>query len=188
MTYAKEDQVSDRTDCVILTADNITLGGELAVQKEVFLRKTFSPDPQKALKKGDCFICLSSGSRQHVGKVAYIDHDLHCYAGGFMGILRAFEKACLPKYLFELLNSPIGRDVVRQESGGANIKNLSNSIGEIKIPLPAISVQQKVVAECAKIDAACAKLRKQAEAENGGVVVNMSTAKAKAAILARVLG
>ena len=169
VTYAKEDQVADRTDNVILTADNITLGGELSVQKEVFLRESFSIDSQKALKKGDCFICLSSGSRQHVGKVAYIDHDLHCYAGGFMGILRAFEKTCLAKYLFELLNSPVGRDVVRQESGGANIKNLSNSIGEIKIPLPALSVQQKVVAECAKIDVVCAKLRKQAEADRGEI-------------------
>lgn len=101
VTYSKGDQVGARTKCVILTADNITLRGEFVVEKEVFLRETFKLDPDKALVKGDCFICLSSGSKQHIGKVAYIESDTGCYAGGFMGILRAIHKKVLPKYVFE---------------------------------------------------------------------------------------
>lgn len=160
VTYDKGDQVTARTSRVILTADNITLEGELLVQKEVFLRNSFEPDARKELKKGDCFICLSSGSRQHVGKVAYIDHDLHCFAGGFMGILRVVPERCVSRYVFEVLNSVTGRAIVRQESDGVNIKNLSNSIGEIKIPLPSMAIQKKIVAECAKVDAGSAECKR----------------------------
>ena len=33
-----------------------------------------------------------------------------------------------------------------------NIKNLSNSIGDIKIPLPPKDIQQQIVDECQKVD------------------------------------
>ncbi|QEH51799.1 hypothetical protein FWK45_08530 [Histophilus somni] len=44
------------------------------------------------------------------------------------------------------------RNQVRQLSNGNNIKNLSSSIGEIKIPLPPLDIQQQIIAECQKID------------------------------------
>lgn len=160
VTYAKEDQVSDETDKVILTADNITLDGDFAISKKVYLRDTFVIDDEKRLCANDCFICFSSGSRQHVGKVAFIDKDTKFYAGGFMGILRAAPKTILPKYLYEVLNSDIYRIVVRSKSTGANIKNLSNEIGDIKIPLPDLTIQKKIVAECVKVDIECEAKKK----------------------------
>ena len=95
-----------------------------------------------------------------------------------MGILRASKGNCLPRYLYEVLNSAVGREVVRQKSGGANIKNLSNSIGEIKIPVPPLGEQEVVVGKVEKLEAAIASVERQLSAASSS----------KASILARILG
>ncbi|MBK7415980.1 MAG: hypothetical protein IPJ38_13540 [Dechloromonas sp.] len=105
VTYSKADQVRDETSNVVLTADNISLDGKFEISKRIFLRESLSVSPSKQLGEGDIFICLSSGSRNHVGKVAFIDRETKCYAGGFMGIVRAkaglLQKCCL-KFLIGL--------------------------------------------------------------------------------------
>ena len=152
VTYNKNDQVIEQTNKIILTADNITLDGILEIKKQVFLREDFAIEPQKRLIQNDCFICFSSGSLAHIGKIAFIHEDTNCYAGGFMGILRA-KKSILPRFLYIVLNTDYIRNIMRQEANGANIKNLSSKIGNIRIPLPPKFLQQKIVTECQKIDA-----------------------------------
>lgn len=161
VTYSKSDQTSNRTKNVILTADNITLSGELVVSKEIFLDSNLDLGNDKLLKRNDCFMCFSSGSKQHIGKVAFIDADSNFYAGGFMGIIRVFNDEINPRYLFEILNSPVFRDIVRAESSGSNINNLSNAIDNIKVPLPPINVQAQIVVEIEAIE----KLQKSAKDE-----------------------
>lgn len=152
VTYAKGDQVGHRTDNIVLTADNITLDGRLNICKEIFLRNDFIADTSKVLRANDCFICFSSGSKQHIGKVAFIEEDTRYLAGGFMGIIRANKDLIIPKFLFELLNSSQVRDVIRIESSGNNINNLSGSINSIKVPLPPKDIQEKIVAEIEQIN------------------------------------
>lgn len=108
---------------------------------------------EKKLRKGDCFICFSSGSKSHVGKIAFIDSNTSYYAGGFMGILRVKNESINSRYMFNILNSVHYRSLVRAKSDGANINNLSNELGEIRIPLPPLSVQEQIVSECEAVDA-----------------------------------
>lgn len=147
VTYSKTDQTLEKTECIVLTADNITLSGQLEINKKIYLRNDFNIDSNKSLKKGDCFICFSSGSKEHVGKIAYINENTPYFAGGFMGIIRVFSDKIIPKYIYILLNSQVFRDVVRAESSGNNINNLSASIGQIKIPIPSKEIQEKIVSE-----------------------------------------
>ena len=152
VTYSKEDQVLEITDNVILTADNITLSGNLEINKQIYLRKRKTLDSDKRLKKNDCFVCFSSGSKNHVGKISFIDKDLPFYAGGFMGIIRSNSDRILPKFLYAILNSPSYRQIISDESNGNNIQNLSKSIGRIKIPVPPIDVQKQIVEGIGKVD------------------------------------
>ena len=152
VTYDKTDQVLDETPNVILTADNITLDGHFEVSKKIYLRENKIIPDEKRLKDKDCFICFSSGSLQHIGKVAYISGDTKYYAGGFMGILRPKAKDEVPQYIYFVLNTPFMRDYVRNDAAGANIKNLSNQIGKIKIPVPPVEIQKKIVDECVEIE------------------------------------
>ena len=151
VTFDKNVQVIEPTSKIVLTADNITLRGELVIKKQIYLRENIAIDPQKKLRQDDCFICFSSGSLSHIGKIAFIDEDTNYYAGGFMGIIRA-KDIIMPKYLYYILNTDNIHDIMRQEATGTNIKNLSNKIERIKIPLPIKALQQKIVAECQEIE------------------------------------
>lgn len=152
ITYDKDDQVYRETSNVILTADNITLNNNFEVTKKVFLDESFKANEAAKLNKDDIFICMSSGSRSHVGKVAYISEEVPYYAGGFMGIIRENEfgeKAhnLLPKYVFSILSSYNTRTYMSNICTGANIKNLNDSDVDIKIPIPPTKVQEKIINE-----------------------------------------
>lgn len=153
VTFDKKYQEQSETKNIVLTADNITLDGHFEITKKIFVSESVSFDKEKLLKKDDCFMCFSSGSRQHVGKITFISEDQPYYAGGFMGILRVSDRRkLLPKFLYETLNNETMRDAVRSNSSGTNIQNLSNKITEFKIPLPPLVIQHQIVSECEKID------------------------------------
>lgn len=152
VTFDKKDQSQNNTNNIVLTADNITLDGHLEIVKKIFVSDSIVFDKEKKLKKNDCFMSFSSGSKEHVGKIAFIEKDLPYYAGGFMGILRINNKNILPKYLYELLNNETMRNEIRSNSSGTNIQNLSNKISEVKIPLPPLNIQQLIISECNKVD------------------------------------
>ena len=152
VTYSKENQVSNATENAILTADSITLDGRLEISKTIYVEDSIHFDSSKKLKKGDIFICLSSGSKKHVGKVAYIGQDIPFYIGGFMGILRTYSKDVQPQYFALFLNSNQMRMVFQSRSTGTNIQNLSSSILDYEIPIPPIKIQQQILNECDLID------------------------------------
>lgn len=148
INYQKPQQTTYRTNNIILPADNITLSGELNIVKEIYVDETVKLADEKRLKADDIFICMSSGSKEHIGKVAYIADDTKYYAGGFMGIIRTNSNRCLSKYLFfYLLVSKKYREEIKLLTQGANINNISSTINSIKIPLPSIDIQQQIVDE-----------------------------------------
>lgn len=141
-TYSKEYQSNSITKNIILTADNISKNGEFQLRKEIYLEESFNINEEKKLKKNDIFMCFSSGSKEHIGKVAFINYDTPYLAGGFMGIIRA--KSIVPKYMYLLLNISY-REVIKNLSSGININNLSGLLNNIKIPLPPKEVQQQII-------------------------------------------
>ena len=152
VTYHKNQEVMTPTSKIILTADNITLEGTFELKKQIFLNDSLELDDEKRLMADDIFICFSSGSKKHVGKIAYIKHNTEYYAGGFMGILRNKNTNSSSKYLFELLNIDTYKNMIRNIGTGSNINNLSSRLEEIKIPLPPLEVQQQIIDECAVVE------------------------------------
>ena len=148
VNYKKQQQTSFRAANIILPADNITLEGDLKVQKEIYVDDTVTLSDDKRLQKNDIFICMSSGSKEHIGKVAFIDQDTKYYAGGFMGIIRVNMQRCLPKFLYYYLNYSMKfREEIKLLTQGANINNISSTINSIEIPLPPIDVQERIITE-----------------------------------------
>lgn len=150
VTYSKADQTIEQTENIVLTADNITLNGDFEIKKEVYLFDGFNVPEDKKLKKNDIFMCFSSGSKEHLGKVAFIENDTDYLAGGFMGIIRT-KNEVKPKYIYQLLNSLL-RQSIRDIGSGSNINNLSGLINEIKIPVPPQNVQEKIVKDIEVIE------------------------------------
>ncbi|WP_188111547.1 N-6 DNA methylase [Capnocytophaga canis] len=168
VTYSKTNQTTVETNNIILTADNISLDGNFEVKKMVFLEEGFQMSENKKLIKEDIFICFSSGSKEHLGKVAFINEDTNYYAGGFMGIIRV-KNNILAKYAFQLLNT-ILRQPIRDIGTGSNINNLSNIINEIKIPLPPLDIQQKIVSEIEGLEQKESKAKADIERLRGEII------------------
>ena len=80
------------------------------------------------------------------------------YAGGFTGILRNKNKNLNMKYLFAILHQQVCKIQLSKYSTGANINNLSNDISNIKVPLPPIEIQEKIVNRNGKNEIECEKL------------------------------
>jgi type I restriction enzyme S subunit len=145
LTYAKGDEV-DVSDNVVLRATNIDLPTNFLIFDELkyINDKVFVPESKK-VKKGSLMICMASGSKSHLGKVAFIDDDYGYAFGGFMGMLTPLN-GLSPKYLFHLMTSEDYKDFIGALSDGANINNLTfDKLKVFPVPIPPLAEQQRIV-------------------------------------------
>lgn len=148
VVFSKEDEVAEG-GVKVLRANNINKDRyELNLDdiKQVSPKVDFSAE--KKLRKGDVFICLASGSKEHVGKVALITEDTDFYFGGFMGAIRVKPGLLLASYLLKQLTTGHFNSFLREQIAGVNINNLSGGLlYRFQIPLPPLEIQKAIVAE-----------------------------------------
>jgi len=148
VTYNKTDESAVPTSKAVLRANNIDVESHAFDLTEIrYLRESIDLPSDKKLNKGNIFICTASGSKNHLGKVAFANHDMNFYFGGFMGAIRCNEEV-LPKYVFYQLTSPAYDSFIQGLTAGVNINNLKGTdLLSFEIPLPPLEVQEKIVAE-----------------------------------------
>ena len=148
VVFSKEDEVTDG-GVQVLRANNINKDRyelNLGDIRRVSPKADFSDE--KKLRKDDIFICLASGSKDHVGKVAIINDDTDYYFGGFMGAIRVKPGRLHAGYLLKQLTTGHFNDFLREQIAGANINNLSGGLlYRFQLPLPPLEVQKEIVAE-----------------------------------------
>ncbi len=148
VVFSKEDEVSEG-GVEVLRANNINKD-RYALNLDDIKRVSPKTDfpAEKKLRKDDIFICLASGSKEHVGKVAHIPEDTDFYFGGFMGAIRVKPDQLHAGYLLKQLTTGHFNDFLREQIAGANINNLSGGLlYRFQIPLPPLEVQKEIVAE-----------------------------------------
>lgn len=92
VTYNKSKEIkNNEEECwKVLRANNITLSTNTINYEDVKrINKSVKVKEEQLLKKGDILICAGSGSKEHIGKVAFINEDSDYTFGGFMGVVRA---------------------------------------------------------------------------------------------------
>lgn len=165
LTYSKRDEV-DVSDNIVLRSNNIDLlSSKLTFTELKYLHDDFEIPQDKRVKKGSIFICMSNGSKIHLGKVAYIDKDYNYAFGGFMGQITP-DKDVDGLYLHHVLMSPSYKKYIKSLSEGANINNLKfKDLSEFVVGYPPLSEQRTIVtrldAVFSHIDALKANAEKQ---------------------------
>lgn len=148
VVFSKEDEVTEG-GVQVLRANNINKDRyELQLDdiRRVSPKADFSDE--KKLRKDDIFICLASGSKDHIGKVAIITENTDYYFGGFMGAIRVKPGRLHAGYLLKQLTTGHFNDFLREQIAGANINNLSGGLlYRFQIPLPPLEIQKEIVAE-----------------------------------------
>ena len=145
LTYAKGDEV-ESSDNIVLRATNIDLQSNLLDFSELkYISDHVDVPDGKKVKKDSLMICTASGSKSHLGKVAYIDDDYGYAFGGFMGMITP-KNGLLPKYLFHLMTSDAYKDFIGALADGANINNLKfDDLKNFFVPLAPLPEQRRIV-------------------------------------------
>lgn len=106
------------------------------------------------LEPKDILVVRSNGSANLVGRFLFIDKlATKTSFSGFTIRIRPVNESVDQKYLCHYLKTDFVRNRLMNESGGSNIKSLNQTLlSSIKIPLPPISEQQKIVSQITKIE------------------------------------
>lgn len=157
LTYSKKDEATFSGN-IVLRASNIDLDTSTLILDDLkYLKEDFVIPNDKKLQKDCIFICMSSGSKSHLGKVAYIDRDYNYAFGGFMGLIKP-KTNILPRYLFYLLQTPEYKELIKKLSNGININNIKFSdLKEFQFELPSLEEQEKILNILDKADEIRAK-------------------------------
>ena len=149
LTYSKDDEV-DKSSKSVLRANNIDLETfTLDFDDLKYLREDFYIDPKYLLSKDSILICMSSGSKSHLGKVAFVERDFDYAFGGFMGLITPKTNS---RYLYLFMTSPFFRSHLQKITNGININNLKfSTLQDLFVPLPNAEIQSKVVKELDRI-------------------------------------
>lgn len=127
VTYEEGDTVdrSDKDHIMLLRANNIA-NEKINLDKVTFVSKD-RVSAQQILIPGDILICMSSGSKEHVGKTAELPFDEKMTFGAFCSRIicnddnfRSFVNRTIKSNLFNAW--------VKQKALGTNINNLTNEI------------------------------------------------------------
>ena len=145
LTYSKADEV-DISDNIVLRAMNIDLAShELDLTELKYISDKIVVPGNKKVKKDSLMICTASGSKKHLGKIAYIDDDYGYAFGGFMGMLTP-KTGIVPKYLFYLMTSADYENFIGALADGMNINNLKfDELKKFQVPYPEPREQHRIV-------------------------------------------
>lgn len=147
VTYNKKQEVSlNSGGTKILRANNINLGtNSLNFDDIKEVSKDVKVKSHQLLYKDDILICAGSGSKEHVGKVAYIMANIDYAYGGFMGKI-VTDDSLISRYLFHLISGMMFKKYLEVALNSTTINNLNSEIiYNFKIPIPFLSEQQRIV-------------------------------------------
>ena len=124
VTYSKQDEQAGGP-IAVLRSNNITLSSNTINFEDV--RRVSSNvrvrDDQR-LVVNDILVSAASGSKAHVGKVAFIRENIDYVFGGFMAVLRT-NGAIEPRFLYHLLIGETFSSYLEVALNSTTIKNLN---------------------------------------------------------------
>ena len=138
LTYSPTE-VSDN-GTLVLRSSNIQ-NGKIVLDDNVYVKKKIQD--KLIIKIEDILICSRNGSKELVGKCAYIDNTLRNeYSfGAFMTVFRSMYN----NFLYHVLNSAIFSFHLNTFSTSTINQLTTRNLNGIQVPLPPLSEQKRIV-------------------------------------------
>ncbi|MBQ7851257.1 MAG: restriction endonuclease subunit S [Muribaculaceae bacterium] len=147
-SFKKEEANNNQTGVRILRGGNILPNKYSFKEDDIFINKQLVPE--SILLKKDDLITPAVTSIENVGKMARISQDYeNVSAGGFIFILRLFAKSSITaQYLCYAIQAPVITEKIKsitKKSGSAFYNIGKERLSAIKIPLPPLQEQMRIV-------------------------------------------
>lgn len=145
LTYSPKDVVQEG-GTLVLRSSNIK-GNALVYSDNVYVSKEIRS--HLITKKGDILLCTRNGSRDLIGKSAYIDDKSEGNSfGAFMSVYRTSHS----DFVFQLFQSPLFKDQVNKHIGATINQITTGVLNTFVFALPPAEEQEKIVGILSAID------------------------------------
>ena len=146
ITYNKGQESHNGVGIKVLRANNITLDyNTLNFDDIKIVDKNVKVKDEQYLEKNDILICAGSGSKDHIGKVAYIKENMDYTFGGFMGVIRVTEE-CNSRFMFHILTGGAFKKYLEATLNSSTINNLNSQVmNNFFLPVPPLETQKRIV-------------------------------------------
>lgn len=161
ITYNKLQETTDVINSIkVLRANNITLSSNSLNFEDIKLvSKDVKINENQRFQIGDILICAGSGSKEHIGKIAYISEKIDYTFGGFMAVIRCNKEVLNSRFLFHIIAGSSFSQYLKKVLNSSTINNLSNGvIKNFLIPIPPIEVQEEIARILDELTEATTKL------------------------------
>lgn len=155
LTYSPQD-ITDNSGTLVLRSSNIQ-NGKLVLDRDDNVYVSIDVE-NKILKDEDILICSRNGSRNLVGKTAFvITYGKKLSYGAFTTIFRSKYN----KFLFYVFNAGVFEYHLASYNTSTINQLTTSMLNEIRVPFPPVKTQQKIAdyldEKCGEIDATIAK-------------------------------
>ena len=156
--YTREDQVAPGEGALSLSPGNI-VNGKMDYSDSTYISwKKYEESPEIMVYEGDVLFCKTGST---VGKVA-VANDIPYKATINPQLVVLKDVRIGPKYLYFYLTTPYIQKVVKALAGVGSVPNISQAkLGELKILLPSLSEQSRIVSILDTFEASIANLEQQ---------------------------
>ena len=161
LTYSPQD-ITDNSGTLVLRSSNIQ-NGKLVLDRDDNVYVSIDVE-NKILKDEDILICSRNGSRNLVGKTAFvITYGKKLSYGAFTTIFRSKYN----KFLFYVFNAGVFEYHLASYNTSTINQLTTSMLNEIRVPFPPVKTQQKIAdyldEKCGEIDATIAKQKESVE-------------------------
>ncbi|WP_446905332.1 restriction endonuclease subunit S [Aeromonas veronii] len=143
----KSEYFSDEeTDFIVLTPGNFYEAG--GFKRQAGKEKFYTGDiPDEYLHEaGDLIVAMTEQAAGLLGSCARVPESGVYLHNQRLGLITTDAKKILKDYVYHLFKTKTVRDQIRLTSSGSKVKHTSpDRIYDVKVPLPSISEQQKIV-------------------------------------------
>ena len=161
LTYSPQD-ITDNSGTLVLRSSNIQ-NGKLVLDRDDNVYVSIDVE-NKILKDEDILICSRNGSRNLVGKTAFvITYGKKLSYGAFTTIFRSKYN----KFLFYVFNAGVFEYHLASYNTSTINQLTTSMLNEIRVPFPPVKTQQKIAdyldEKCGEIDATITKQKESIE-------------------------